>query len=42
MKDKLMFAVEVLAVVAIVAVVQSKVMNVPVIGAYLPGYTPRT
>jgi hypothetical protein len=37
MKDKLIFAAEVLAVFAIVYAVQKKVMKVPVIGDYLPG-----
>jgi len=37
MKDKLMFAVEVLAVFAVVYLVQKKVMKVPVVGEYLPG-----
>lgn len=41
MKDKLYFAGEVLAVVLIIAVFQNKVMNVPLVGNYLPGYTPR-
>lgn len=42
MKDKAIFALEVLAVVAVIALVQQKVMNVPVVGRFLPGYTPRT
>ncbi len=41
MKDKLMFALEVAAVVAVIALVQKKVMNVPIVGEYLPGFTPR-
>lgn len=41
MKDKLIFAAEVAAVIALIAVVQSKVMNVPLVGQYLPGYTAR-
>ena len=41
MKDKLMFAVEVAAVFALITFAQSKFMNVPVIGEFLPGYTPR-
>lgn len=41
MKQKALFAVSVLAVFAIVAAVQKHGMNVPVVGAYLPGYTPR-
>lgn len=36
-----MFAVSVLAVVALVAAVQKHGMNLPVIGQYLPGYTPK-
>lgn len=31
-----------LAAVAVVAMIQSKFMNVPIIGEYLPGYTART
>jgi len=30
-----------LAAVAVVALIQSKVANVPLVGAYLPGYTAR-
>lgn len=41
MKDKLMFAAEVAVVIGLIALVQMKFMNVPVIGEYLPGYTPR-
>lgn len=41
MKDKAIFAAEVLAVVLVVAAFQKHVMSVPVIGAYLPGYTPK-
>lgn len=41
MKDKLIFAGEVAAVLVLIAVLQSKVMNVPVVGQFLPGYTPR-
>ncbi len=37
MKDKLIFAAEVLAVFAVVFLVQKKVMPIPVVGAYLPG-----
>lgn len=36
MKDKLIFAVEVLAVFAIMAAIQKHVYEVPVIGEYLP------
>lgn len=41
MKDKAIFAAEVLAVLVAVALLQSKFMNVPVVGEFLPGYTPR-
>lgn len=41
MKDKLIFAGEVAAVLVLIAVFQSKVMNVPIVGNFLPGYTPR-
>lgn len=41
MKDKLMFAAEVTAVLVVIALIQSKAMNVPIIGQYLPGYTAR-
>lgn len=37
MKSKLIFAAEVLAVIAAAYLFQTKVMQVPVIGAYLPG-----
>lgn len=37
MKDKLIFAAEVLAVFAVAYLVQKKVMKVPVIGEFLPG-----
>lgn len=37
MKSKLIFAAEVLAVIAVTYLIQTKVMQVPVIGAYLPG-----
>jgi hypothetical protein len=37
MKEKLMFAVEVLVVFAAVYALQKHVMQVPVIGEYLPG-----
>lgn len=36
-KDKLIFAAEVLAVFAIAYAVQKHVFKVPVVGAYLPG-----
>lgn len=41
MKDKLIFLGEVAAAIAVIALVQSKVMNIPVVGQFLPGYTPR-
>lgn len=41
MKDKLMFAAEVMAVLVVIALVQKKVMNVPLVGEFLPGFTPR-
>ena len=41
MKDKAIFALEVIAVMVVIALVQSKVMNVPLVGEFLPGYTPR-
>jgi hypothetical protein len=41
MKSKLYFAAEVAAVLIAIALLQSKVMNVPVVGEFLPGYTPR-
>jgi hypothetical protein len=41
MKDKLMFAAEVAAVLVVIALVQSKGMNIPLVGQYLPGYTAR-
>lgn len=41
MKSKLYFAAEVAAVLVAIALLQSKVMNVPVVGEFLPGYTPR-
>jgi hypothetical protein len=41
MKDKLMFAAEVAVVLVVIGLIQSKVMSVPVVGAYLPGYTPK-
>lgn len=41
MKHKLIFVGEVTAVLVLIAVFQSKVMNVPVVGNFLPGYTPR-
>ena len=41
MKDKLIFAAEVAFVLVALAMIQSKVMNIPVVGEFLPGYTPR-
>ena len=41
MKDKLIFAAEVAAVLVVIALMQKKVMNVPVVGEFLPGYTAR-
>ena len=41
MKDKAIFAAEVLAVLVAVALIQKNFMNVPVVGEYLPGYTAR-
>jgi hypothetical protein len=37
MKEKLMFAAEILVVVMAVAALQKHVMKVPVVGGYLPG-----
>lgn len=41
MKQKLIFAAEVAAVLVVIALVQKKVMNVPLVGEFLPGYTAR-
>lgn len=41
LKGKAMFVAEVALAVAIIALFQSKVMNVPVVGEYLPGFTAR-
>lgn len=41
MKDKAIFAAEVLAVLVAVALIQKNFMNVPVVGEFLPGYTAR-
>jgi hypothetical protein len=41
MKQKLYFAAEVAAVLIAIALLQKNVMNVPVVGEFLPGYTPR-
>lgn len=38
MKDKAIFAAEVLAVLVVIALFQQNVMSVPVVGQYLPGY----
>jgi hypothetical protein len=40
-KDKAIFVAEVAAVMVLLALFQSKVMNVPIVGMYLPGYTDR-
>jgi hypothetical protein len=39
-KEKAIFAAEVLAVFAVITFVQKNVMSVPVIGQYLPGFKP--
>lgn len=41
MKDRLMFAAEVAVVLVAIGFIQSKVFSLPVVGAYLPGYTPK-
>lgn len=41
MKDKAIFAAEVLTVIVVIALFQKNVMNVPVVGDMLPGYTAR-
>lgn len=41
MKHKLIFIGEVAVAIAVIALVQNKVMNVPLVGQFLPGYTPR-
>lgn len=41
MHEKLKFAAEVAIVVGLIALVQAKFMNIPVVGEYLPGYTTR-
>jgi hypothetical protein len=41
MKDKAIFAAEVLAVIVAIALFQKNVKNVPAVGEFLPGYTPR-
>lgn len=41
MKEKLYFAAEVAVVIVAIALLQKNVMNVPVVGELLPGYTPR-
>ena len=38
MHAKLVFAAEVAAVMIVIALVQSKVMNIPLVGEFLPGY----
>lgn len=39
-KEKALFAAEVLVVIGVCFLVQQHVFSVPVIGAYLPGYKP--
>ena len=39
-KEKALFAAEVLVVFAVCYLVQQNVMAIPVVGAYLPGYKP--
>lgn len=39
-KDKAMFAAEVLIVFAVCYLMQQNVMSVPLVGQYLPGYKP--
>jgi hypothetical protein len=41
LKQKFYFAVEVAAVMIAIALIQKNVMNVPVVGEFLPGFTPR-
>lgn len=41
MKEKAIFVAEVAAVIVVIALFQSKVMNVPLVGNLLPGYTAR-
>lgn len=41
MKQKLIFVGEVAVAVLVIALIQNKVMNVPIVGNLLPGYTPR-
>jgi hypothetical protein len=40
LKDKAIFAAEVLVVFAAVYFIQQNVMSVPLVGQYLPGYKP--
>ncbi len=42
LKEKAMFAAEVLIVIAVVTLIQQNVMAVPLVGQYLPGYKPAT
>ena len=37
MKEKLIFAAEVITIVSLVAFINSSVFRVPVIGSYMPG-----
>jgi hypothetical protein len=41
MKEKLIFAAEIAVVLVAIGLIQSKFMNVPAVGNFLPGYTPR-
>lgn len=41
MKDKLIFAAEVSVVLVAIALGQKYFMNIPLVGEFLPGYTPR-
>lgn len=39
LKDKAMFVAEVAIAIAAIYMVQQKIIKIPVIGAYLPGYS---
>lgn len=41
MHEKLKFAAEVLVIVGVIAAIQMKFMNIPIVGEFLPGYTAR-
>lgn len=41
MHAKLIFAAEVAAVIVAITMIQKTFINVPIVGEYLPGYTPR-